>query len=552
MGYIRVPIETNPETLSQEIFDYIITQEPNWTPADGNLDTWIIRATAAKAAETRDLASDVPDSIFASFGSSLMAIPPIDAVAASGNTTWTLANTSGHTIPAGTFLGLRNSNGDLVTFLTLSDVIVAPGDSVTAAGEVQILAIDAGTDANGLSSIPELITVLDWVTSIAIVGTTGGGVDAETNDDYLNRLVRKLQGLSTVPILPIDFANAAKDADPGVFRSVAIDLYNPFHNFLTANEADAETDASGWANLANSAVATDSTQHLSGAKDIKLTSVASGDMNAILVTGKPVTVGQAYTAKCSARSAVSARSVKIGIRWIDGSSTTISTVYGTPANDSTSAWTNYFVTAIAPPTAVTCKIILFVTATGGASEVHFFDEMSLRHGSTTDWVAGGTAETGNIKTITEAAVDSLGAAVSGTIKTNINNYIQARRETNWINHVMDPNYTNIDVATTVVVLPNNDPAAVHDAVVAAITAYLDPSAWGQDPNLTGSDAATSWVDTTTLYYNELITLVSNVPGVNRVTALTCNVHGNTPGIIDVPLQQPAALTTVGTITCTIT
>lgn len=551
MGYIRVPVETNPTTLANEIFAFIQANQPGWTPADGNLDVWIVKAMAFKAAESRTLASNVPDDIFGSLGSSLYAIPPIDSVAATGDTTWTLSDTAGHTIPAGTFVGVRNANGDLVTFVTLADVIVAPGSSVTAAGEVAIRATDSGTVGNGFSGVVELVDTFDWVTSIALVSSTGGGIDPETNPVYLDRLSRKLQSLSTVPILNADFANAAKDADPGVFRAVAIDLYNPFHNFLTVNEADAETDASGWINLTNATIGSTAAQHANGAKSVSLTSVAAGDMNAILNREQAVTAGQTYTARASARSAVSARSVKVGIRWVDVAHANIgSIIYGTPANDSTGGWTDYFVTAVAPANAVYAKVVLFVTGTGGASEVHYFDTMSIRHGSSTDWVVGGTAETGNARTVTVAAVNTAGAGVSSGIKTAIANYIAARREQNWIVHVMDPNYTSIDVATTYKILPGYDLTSTDDAVEAALANYLSSANWGLDPTAGGTDALTTWVDQNTVYYNELIALVSSVAGVDRVTDLTVNVTGNTPARVDVPITQPAGLTTVGTVEAT--
>lgn len=555
MGYVRVPIETNPETLAQDVFDYITAQEPNWTPADGNLDVWIIRAIAAKAAENRTLASDVPDSIFGFFGSSLMAIPPVDAVQATADTTWTLTNTVGHTIPAGTFVGIRNDNGDLITFATVADVIVAPGDNVTAAGEVLLRAVDAGTQANGLSATPELIDVIDWVQSIAIVGSSGGGVDAETNDTYLNRLTTKLQQLSTVPILIEDFAQAAKDADPGVYRAVAIDLYNPFHNLLTANEADAETDAAGWASVANATVASTSAQAANGTKSVSLTAVAGANMSAATpataATGKAVTHGETVTGVVSLRAASVARSCKAQLQWIDNANAVISTLDGAAANDSTSAWTVYTVTGVAPAGAVKVRLVVFVTSPG-ASEVHYADKASLRHDSSTDWVQGGTAETDNVRTVTVAAVTSTGAAVSSGIKTAIQNYIEARREANFVVHVMDRKTTNIDVDTSVKVLLGYDLTSVQTDVINTITTYLSPSNWGQDPTLTGTDAARSWVDQTTLYYNELIALVSNVQGVDRVIDLTCNIHGETPARIDVDLDDPAALTTVGTISCTVT
>lgn len=552
MGYIRVPIETNPEVLAQDIFDYIQIQQPGWTPADGNLDTWIIRAVAAKAAENRSLASDVPDDIFANLGASLFSVPPVDAVPATGTSTWTLSNTAGHTIPDGTYIGLRDAAGNLVTFVTVGDVVVAPGDSVTAVGEVVIRAIDEGVVGNALTDPATLIDVIDWVTSIDIVGSTSGGLDAETNEVYLNRLSNKLQSLSTVPILMPDFVNAAKEASPGVFRAVAVDMYNPAHNLLTANQASAETDASGWTNLGNTTIGSSSAQAASGSKSVSLTAIAGADM----AIGSPVAAsgagaiavlpGEVVTGLASIRANTTVRSCRAQLNWYTSAGAFISATNGTAANDSNSAWTAYSVTGTAPATAAFVRVIVYVIA-AAIGEVHYADKMSLRKGSTTDWVAGDTAETGNIKTVTIAAVDSTGTSVSTGIKTAIANYINARREVNWITHVMDPNYTSIDVSVSFKLLPSYNSTSTEDAVEAAFTNYFDKANWGRDPSAASGDAATTWVDQTVVYYNELIALASGIAGVDRVTDLTVNVTGSTPARVDVILSSPATLTTVGTI-----
>lgn len=546
-GYIQVPIETNPETLAQDIFDYIQTQEPGWTPADGNLDVWIIRAVAAKAAENRTLASDVPDTIFATMGATLFAVPPIDDVAATGNTTWTLIDTVGHTIPAGTTIGFRNTTNDLILFDTVSDVIIAPGDSVTAAGEVAIRAVDPGTGGNVLSGTVSLITTLDWVSSIAIVGTTGGGIDAETNDVYLNRLSEELQELSTVPILPADFARAAKKADPGVFRALAIDMYLPLNNMLTANEADIETDATGWAALANCTVTQSATFADNGTKSLRLSSTAGGNMSAILVREVPVIPGETYTAIARERGA-SVRTCSVNIRWIDASHVFISDATGVGAVDATGAFTSYTAFGIAPSNAAYAKVWFSVLATGGASELHYVDKASLRHGGSTDWVQGGTL-IDPPKTVAVAAIDVDGNNVSTPIKNAIIAYINSKRETNWVTYAMDPNVTSIDVATNIKVLIGYDPTATETAVESALTDYLSKKNWGLDPAATKNRAST-WVDQQTVYINELIQLVSNVTGVDRVADLTVNITGHTPARIDVPIPGPAALTTVGTIAAT--
>jgi uncharacterized phage protein gp47/JayE len=72
----------------------------------------------------------------------------------------------------------------------------------------------------------ELIDSLGFVQSITLTNPTTGGIDAEEDEDYLNRLSLQLQLLAPRPIVPSDFAAIALDI-PGVGRALAIDGYNP-------------------------------------------------------------------------------------------------------------------------------------------------------------------------------------------------------------------------------------------------------------------------------------------------------------------------------------
>ena len=230
MGYIKIPIDVDPPTLAQSVFDYITNQAPLWVPNDNNLDVWIIRAVTQLASENRSIASDVQDDIFRYFGASLVGLPPIDAVSATTTTTWTMIDSYGHTIPAGTLVAVYDQLGNSVPFQTVADVTVPAGSTATGAGQVTISAVQPGSAASGLGAsgaAAGLIDVLDWVQSITLNGPTAGGVDDETDADYLNRLVTRLQGLSQRPILPADFSAMALQADTAVYRAVAIDGFNP-------------------------------------------------------------------------------------------------------------------------------------------------------------------------------------------------------------------------------------------------------------------------------------------------------------------------------------
>jgi len=232
--YQDLVIDTDPDSFVQEAYDYLIANVPGFDPNAGNLETILIQALARIVAELREVAVDIPSSIFRYFGSSIANITPIDATSATATSTWTLTDTLGHTIPAGTTVGITDSAGNIQPFQTLSDVVVAPGASVTTAGQVVLIAVNPGADASGLTGVPQLLDPLAWVTSIALVGATSGGVSAEDDDTYLNRLRTQLQLSAPRPILPADFTGFARQIT-GVQRALAVDGYNP--NTLTYSNA---------------------------------------------------------------------------------------------------------------------------------------------------------------------------------------------------------------------------------------------------------------------------------------------------------------------------
>jgi uncharacterized phage protein gp47/JayE len=226
-SYISYPIETSPQDLLDEMIAYIKSKAPSWVENDANLDVWIMQIVASQAGDLRTLASDVPDTIFRYFGSTLLGLAPIDDIAAATTSVWTMRDNAGYTVPAGTFVTIRDDAGNDFAFQTEVDVVIFAGS--TTAGSVRLVATQPGLAGSGLGSPGgpvNLLDTLDFVASITQDDVTSGGSDAETASDYNDRLARHLRRLSTRPILPVDFETLALDI-PGVYRAICIDLYNP-------------------------------------------------------------------------------------------------------------------------------------------------------------------------------------------------------------------------------------------------------------------------------------------------------------------------------------
>jgi hypothetical protein len=116
------------------------------------------------------------------------------------------------------------------------------------------------------------------------------------------------------------------------------------------------------------------------------------------------------------------------------------------------------------------------------------------------------------------------------------------------NFVGLPTHTAIDLLAEVVVAAGFDPAAVLAAVELRLAAYLDPANWGLPVGYGDPGNSSGWVNTDTVYRNELIAEVSNVGGVDRVVTLKLAKAGAElkasesialPGIA--PLTEPGSI-----------
>lgn len=225
-AYIDALIETDPETIFQNMVADMQAEFPGWQPARADLLTRMFRTFAGAGAETRDVSAVVPKAIFRQYGNDLQNLPPIDATSAIAVTTWTMTGSVGiRTIPAGTTFSLPGADGQPVAFNTVSPVTIPNGNTVTTAGQVVGQAVQSGNIAQGLTGTPSLVTTLSFVDHIALVGTTTGGVDAESDDTFLGRLRDDIALSAPRPILIGDAAVFARGI-AGVARSLPIDNYN--------------------------------------------------------------------------------------------------------------------------------------------------------------------------------------------------------------------------------------------------------------------------------------------------------------------------------------
>lgn len=224
-GFINIEVESDPGTLSQTVYERIQEMFPEWDPAKAVLDKFIIDGCALMSADLGDIAGVVPEEILRQFGETIYKVPALPAEPAVAVVTIKIQDKAGYpTIKAGTQMMFTMANGNKVAFKTQSDLEVPIGTDELKL--VTIEAIEAGAEANQITEDPQMLDSVSYVKSVEQTSAnTSGGKDAETPDEYLDRLTVVLELLSTAPILPSDYERLARAF--GMYRAVAIDGWDP-------------------------------------------------------------------------------------------------------------------------------------------------------------------------------------------------------------------------------------------------------------------------------------------------------------------------------------
>ena len=223
MPYIELDLIADVDTLAGLSFDYMEAAVPGWQARPGNVETILLEANGQATAEAVDQASVVAPAAFAYLGQSVYGIGRRLAVPAIASATIAFAaDTPASMVDAGAQVLVPHPAGEGVIFTTDADVLAPAGGGSLSVG---VTALEPGSAANGAFGASELIDDVEGVASIA-VSSAQGGIDEETDEEYVDRLSDELTLLAPRPILPNDHAVLAL-AVPGVGRAVAIDLYQP-------------------------------------------------------------------------------------------------------------------------------------------------------------------------------------------------------------------------------------------------------------------------------------------------------------------------------------
>lgn len=432
-----------------------------WRPVDGATDSAIIDVQGFQNAIINGQASGTLDSLYRYAGASLFGVPPLDATYATADSTWTLtadATALGATIYAGSEVKVQVTSTEAVGFAVVEDVLVAPGAGVTAVGGVALVALVKGSVGSGLSGLAQKVTPLDAVATIEVEGVSQGGRDAEEDEDYLNRLTRRLRRLTFGVVRAEDVEEAARDID-GIARALVIDNYVAGVNELqdVAVSATSGTFTLTYAGQTTAAIAWNADAATQQARLEALSNIGVGDVEC--------TLGPLATA-----------AVRTEFKNLLGQQNVAAMTH----TDSLSG--------------------------GGAA-------------ATVTTARAGSAPVANTAaSLTVVPIDSAGLPISSQIKAALVADLQASREQGFLFSVMDPTYTTVDVAFSFTTYVGFDPAIVQAAAEAEATTAVSPATFGLPP---GGDTL-SWSNRTKVYMGEMYAAINATEGLDIVTALTLN------------------------------
>ena len=519
--YLVLPVTTDPNAMVQAALATIAANLPGWVPNEGQLDVLLLEQFAQMASEAAQVAAQVPMAIFQSFGS-LVGITPIQGTPATAQTTWTMVNSAGYTVPAGSIVAYQTLGNVQVQFQTVNAFTVNPG-STTATG-ITIEASVVGTANNSIADTVPIVLVnqLAFVSSVAATTATTGGTNPESLNTYLNRLSAELQLLTPRPILPQDFAELAPQV-AGVYRAVAINLLaagRTITGTITLATSTALVDTAGSFTLADVG------------RSVTGTDIPGSTTISAYVSATQVTMSHAAT------GSLTAGTVTLGD--LTGVERCV-TVCGVDVNGN----------ALSPTVQAALETYL-----QAQREINFLVFTISPTYTEIDVTWTGTAQVGaNITTVQAAGNAAISAylspAVWGLESVEFNGTVTAG-----------------SVLIAGVVVPTNAQGSQAFEIQPGqpILGYgIPPSTTVQSVNDDGSITisapatatgtavltlvlAGTWDPTATIVqYLAIVGVLAATPGLGYLASVTINIHGNSPGTVNITLPGDAPLTTPGTI-----
>lgn len=519
-------LPTSQQAFYQIWLNAMQTSFPGYTPNPGNPE--VVQATifASWAADVAQLCTGGSVELFRQYGQQLLNLPYEAGTPALTVLTVNAVDTAGYTLPALSQLALT-LNGIQVGFQTLTALTIAPGQNT---GSVSVGALSAGTAFNGATGPAQMVSQIDWVSSISVSAPASGGVDQEDDSAYLQRLAATLQLLAPRPITASDYATMAMNFQPAantteqeVGRATAVDGYSPTAASFTVS-ATSGNDALTVVTPPGTGITAAPGAFVLGTDLPSATFTATTSS----ITNPNVLTGVSSFANVLDGALVSGTGIPSGTM-VQAFDTTAGTITLTNSCTATGSGVTVTIATAYVQAATSSTITLSANATGTGSSVSI--------------TVGGTL--GNERTVGVCITDASGDALNAVTMTAVQAYLEGLREANFIVNVFPPAYVNAYVTVTVGAVPGYSAAQVQTDVQTAILALLTPANFGLPQG-----ATTGWNNQTTIYVSQIEAAIQNAGSVQYVVAgsLKVGLTSSPTNGVDLPLPGSFPLPTTTTTT----
>jgi hypothetical protein len=220
MPWLPPEVPDDPDANAEAILDRLQDSLPDWVPNDGDPLTVLASELGREQADLAALALLAVETAVAGIGETVFGVPSLQAVSATQLVELTLSAADTLTTD---FLVVGTTSGGVEVSLSPTSTVALP----LGVTQVVFSAITPGEDGNGIPTGPLTIaTATPSVVSAVAISVSDGGRDAETLDQYLDRLADTLATLRVGGVRAEDLAALARGV-AGVHRAYGIDLYNP-------------------------------------------------------------------------------------------------------------------------------------------------------------------------------------------------------------------------------------------------------------------------------------------------------------------------------------
>lgn len=198
---------------------------PGWIPREGDTEVVIIESVALETAEAIVAVNRLPGAVVQALLLLAGVIPDFGAPPAT-TAKITFGDTIGHTVPAGTRVYLRLSDGTSVGFLVEPPGLTVLGGSDN--GNVSLIGDSFTARANGVTvgALLEMADPVPFVDKIELLTPVADGRDRETDNQWRDRGVQRLSRLSDALVIPRQFRAAALERAE-VAAALDLDNYDP-------------------------------------------------------------------------------------------------------------------------------------------------------------------------------------------------------------------------------------------------------------------------------------------------------------------------------------